>query len=173
LDVNNNIWLIDFFWTGQFHILKDIGKLENDVAYQYTQLTSPSELEEAITLSITFTDPCLPLTNIPPPGVTSEHIIKAWKTIHYMRNTNLFKKNFDTFAFLVTMLRYALFSMCLKVLSNNQKTWALWSACLYADRLRRYLWWAVLLKIQKFLNWQKDIFFQCLLEFVSFQIEKY
>jgi hypothetical protein len=54
IDENMNIWLIDFFFTGKFHVLKDICKVENDIMYQYTILESDEELNQALQLAACF-----------------------------------------------------------------------------------------------------------------------
>jgi len=73
-----------------------------------------------------------------PQEITAPQLVKSWKTIKYMRNHIIERIDKDpiSFPWMVTMLRYALFSLCLKILDKNQKIWALCSACLYAEGIR-------------------------------------
>jgi Ser/Thr protein kinase RdoA (MazF antagonist) len=48
IDPNNNVWLIDFFYTERTHVLKDIAKMENEILFLFTSITNDDELDQGI-----------------------------------------------------------------------------------------------------------------------------
>ncbi|MCP5107469.1 MAG: phosphotransferase, partial [bacterium] len=51
IDGQENVWLIDFFHTQLGHVLRDLIKLENDLLYIFTPVTSIDDLDEAVKLT--------------------------------------------------------------------------------------------------------------------------
>jgi hypothetical protein len=142
LDSHHNIWIIDFEFTTYGHTLKDVTKLEHDLFYEFTNVESEEDLKQAMIIveyliKIDDLSHDLPETL---DGISSKQIIKAWKTIRFLRN-QVVQKIIDIFRnpiqLFVPLLRYALFSMALKNVSQNQKILCLAAACGYAERIQK------------------------------------
>ncbi|KAL9650837.1 hypothetical protein ABK040_001887 [Willaertia magna] len=141
LDSNQNVWLIDFEYTERTHILKDVSRLENDVLYEYTVLDNEKELEEALLITrelMSVKDLAEPLRETIP-GLKTDKLKRAWETVIELRNIvkKLVRGDRNPVQLDIVLLRYALHSTTLQSLNIYQRTWALASACGYAQRIER------------------------------------
>lgn len=50
VDANNNVWLIDFFYTDRTHVLKDTSKLENDIFLLLSTIHDENELLQGLAI---------------------------------------------------------------------------------------------------------------------------
>lgn len=144
IDASVNIWLIDFQYTYKSHYLKDLAKLENDAM---TELSLSSHEEFDYALQITqllhkyspynsqsdFEEECRKLLQTLPTKLQRvTRTIMAVRTL--IRSLNITREADDR-SYHITMLRYALHSMCFHHLSHWTRKWCLAAACSHAQRL--------------------------------------
>ena len=138
LDRHDNVWLIDFFHTRRAHVLMDLAKLENDLLYIFTPLSTEEELAEAFR----FTDAILAMRDLaaPPPEQPPSalpQLRRAWATLRKLRSfyPGLLHADRDPFQSWVPMLRYAVHTLSFDESTPLQRTWALYTACQVAGRI--------------------------------------
>lgn len=148
IDGSVNVWLIDFQYTTKAHYLKDLAKLENDaqsevsldshedfdfalkitaMLHKYSPYDSSSDLEEECERLL----PTLP-TKLQKVALT----VVAVRAL--IRQVNLGREQ-DPRAYHITMMRYALHSMCFHYLSHYTRKWALANACSHAQTIVKML----------------------------------
>lgn len=138
LDGHRNVWLIDFFHTRRAHVLMDLVKLENDLLYIFTPITSPAELREAFRL----TDALLELDDLwtePSERAPSQlpQLQRAWATLRMLRAyyPELVHSDRSPLQLLVAQLRYAGHTLSFDEPTPLQLRWALYTAARVAERL--------------------------------------
>lgn len=148
IDGSTNVWLIDFQYTTKAHYLKDLAKMEND-AKMDADLQSHEDYDHAIRLTQMMHD-CSPYEE--KDIECQEHcdlidsfptkLQRACRTAFTIRSlirqTNLGRET-DLMSYHITMLRYALHSMCFHHLSNWTRKWALANACSHAQHIMERL----------------------------------
>jgi protein-tyrosine phosphatase len=136
LDHSFNVWLIDFEYTERTHILKDIAKIENDLLYEYTQIESEEMLKEAFIITRQLLKVRDLAEQLPEKlhGLNHPVLVRAWQVILALRRIVkvIVKDDRSSFQMEVVLLRYALFSVSMRNLSQYQKVWALAAACGFA-----------------------------------------
>ena len=139
IDTRDNVWVIDFFHTGQGHVLKDLAKLENDLLYILTPLDS-DDLREAITV----TRATLKVSDLQAPlpdhvaDLSAPQFVRAWRLLRLLREIagRLCRDDRHPFQLEVALLRYAVQTLGFQESSTAQKRWALAAAGLLSDRVR-------------------------------------
>jgi len=145
IDSSVNVWLIDFQYTTKAHYLKDLAKLEND-AQMEVSLTSHEEFDQALRLiavlhkhspyedsSTELAQECQELMKSLPTKL--HRVCQTVLTIRtIIREVNRNRET-DTRAYHITMLRYALHSMCFHQLTAWNRKWALANACSHAQHI--------------------------------------
>eukprot|EP01027_Heterolobosea_sp_BB2_P014941 GEZU01021421.1.p1 GENE.GEZU01021421.1~~GEZU01021421.1.p1 ORF type:complete len:403 (-),score=94.20 GEZU01021421.1:196-1404(-) len=141
IDSSDNIWLIDFFFAGRGHILKDIIKLENDLLYQFTSIDNEEQLAEALRitralLDVTDLQEDLPLHK--QMGLQTPRFVHAWNAIRTLRQITgrMVQHDRHPRQVSIVLLRYALHMLCFDHVTTLQKQWALAAACGFAEKLR-------------------------------------
>jgi protein-tyrosine phosphatase/nicotinamidase-related amidase len=132
IDQNDNVWLIDFFHTHRGHVLRDLIKLENDLLYIFTPLTSVEDLPEAFRL----TDLLLQVKDLanlpedPAPGFQRPEMMRTLDTVRILRSyyPELIKADRDPLQLIIAQLRYAVHTLGFFESSDFQKQWALYTA---------------------------------------------
>lgn len=144
IDGSVNVWLIDFQYTTKAHYLKDLGKLENDCKMEI-DLESQEEYEHAVKLTqllheySPYDETDLEDDNLKKQiDVLPAKLQRACYTSLFIRSlirqTNMGRET-DPTSYHVTMLRYALHSMCFHHLSNWTRKWSLANACSHAQHI--------------------------------------
>lgn len=140
LDSRDNVWLIDFFHTHRGHVLRDLIKLENDILFIMTPVSSEEELEDACRLTrMQLNHPDLGIA--PDASLSSElktaHMQKAWKTICLLRShyARLIGSDRDPYQFHVAFLRYAVHTLSFDECNSWQKKWALYASGLLTGKI--------------------------------------
>eukprot|EP01114_Cavostelium_apophysatum_P020086 TRINITY_DN6634_c0_g1_i4.p1 TRINITY_DN6634_c0_g1~~TRINITY_DN6634_c0_g1_i4.p1 ORF type:complete len:814 (-),score=150.15 TRINITY_DN6634_c0_g1_i4:79-2520(-) len=140
LDANNNVWLIDFFFTERTHVLKDLTKIENDILFLFTDLQNEQDLIEGIKIiqelvAIEDLGVLLPEET----SVTSPALIRAWNSIRILRSVTvpLIRYDRSPMQMSVALLRYALHNLCLDHLTPLQRQLSLAAACAHAEVIKR------------------------------------
>lgn len=154
LDGRDNVWVIDFAHTSpDHHVLRDVAKLENDLLYIMTPITSEAELVEALALTDALrqvADLAAPLPESAP-GVHTPALTRTWRVLRALRAHagRLVREDRHPMQLDVALLRYAIHTLSFDESSPLQKRWALASACglagdlmdtLRADRALRVDW---------------------------------
>ena len=142
MDARGNVWVIDFFHTGQGHVLKDVAKLENDLLYILTPVDN-DDLQQAITLTralLEVGDLQAPLPEHVP-GVNAPQLIRAWRLVRVLREIGgrLCREDRHPLQLEVALLRYAVHTLGFDESSATQKRWALGAAGLLSDRVMETL----------------------------------
>lgn len=145
IDGSANVWLIDFQYTTKAHWLKDLGKLEND-AMMECRLENHEHFEHALRISNIF-HKYSPYQNCDALEIEVEQNLASTLPLLLQRacytrlaiRKLIYELNMDretgTIAYHVTMLRYALHSMCFHHLSHWTRKWALAMACSHAQHI--------------------------------------
>ncbi len=139
MDARGNVWVIDFFHTGQGHVLKDVAKLENDLLYILTPVDHDG-LHQAITLTralLEVGDLQTPLQEYLP-GLNAPQFVRAWRLVRLLREIGgrLCREDHHPLQLEVALLRYAVHTLGFDECSTAQKHWALAAAGLLCDRVR-------------------------------------
>lgn len=145
IDASTNVWLIDFQYTTKAHYLKDLAKLEND-AKMDVDLQSHEDYEHAIRLTQMLHD-CSPYDEMIDescekyqtlidslPSKLRRACLTTFTIRSLIRQTNLGRET-NPMSYHITMLRYALHSMCFHHLSTWTRKWALANACSHAQHI--------------------------------------
>ncbi len=133
IDGHDNIWLIDFFHTGNGHVLKDLIKLENDILFIYTPVNSPEELAEALKLTDTLLkveDLRKPLPPVEETDLINPEMRRSYETIRVLRSfyPPLIHSDRNTLQLFIGQLRYAGHTLAFQESNHWQKLWALYTA---------------------------------------------
>lgn len=138
LDAHDNVWLIDFFHTRRAHVLMDLVKLENDLLYIFTPITSEPELREAFKL----TDALMQVEDLwadLPEQSPSElpQLQRAWATLRMLRSyyPKLVHSDRSPLQLFVAQLRYAGHTLAFDEPTPLQMRWALYTAARCVDQL--------------------------------------
>lgn len=146
IDGHDNVWLIDFFHTDRGHVLKDLLKLENDLLYIFTKLTSDAALREAARITdalLEVEDLAAPLPSAGAVGLRSKELVRAWGTVRTLRShyAALLGHDRDPLQAFIGQLRYAAHTLSFEESDRRQKLWALYSVgrlgAALRDRYRR------------------------------------
>ncbi len=140
IDGQDNVWLIDFFHTGYSHVLKDLIKLENDLLYIFTEITTPAELEDALHLTdilLSIHDLGHPLPEVGATNLTTPVIRRAYQTVRFLRRfyPSLIKLDRNPLQALIGQLRYAAHTMSFDESNSYQKEWALYASGHLSQRI--------------------------------------
>lgn len=144
VDAHENVWLIDFFHTHRGHILKDLIKLENDLLFIFTPVTSADELEEACRLTdlvMRVEDLGRPLPE--PADLTQPPMLRAYDTLRMLRSfyPPLIHEDRNPLQVFIGLMRYAMHTLSFEESNDWQKKWALYTgaqcAAQIADRITR------------------------------------
>jgi protein-tyrosine phosphatase len=138
LDARGNVWVIDFFHTGQGHVLKDLAKLENDLLYILTPVDDDG-LQEALIITralLEVSDLQAPLPKHLP-GVNAPQFVRAWQIVRVLREIGgrLCREDRSPLQLEVALLRYAVHTLGFDESCPAQKRWALAAAGLLSDRV--------------------------------------
>jgi protein-tyrosine phosphatase/nicotinamidase-related amidase len=139
MDTRGNVWVIDFFHTGQGHVLKDLAKLENDLLYILTPVES-DDLGQAMTLTRALMEVDDLQAPLPQdcPGLNAPQFLRAWRLVRILREIGgrLCREDRHPLQLEVALLRYAVQTLEFDESSAAQKRWALAAAGLLSDRVR-------------------------------------
>jgi protein-tyrosine phosphatase len=139
IDTRDNVWVIDFFHTGQAHVLKDLAKLENDLLYILTPVDE-DELRQAIMLTQALLEVGDLQALLPEhlPGLSGPQFIRAWRLVRILREIGgqLCRDDRHPLQLDVALLRYAVQTLGFDESSPAQKRWALIAAGLLSDRVK-------------------------------------
>ena len=132
VDTNKNVWLIDFFYMHYGHVLKDLIKLENDLLYIFTPVSSAKQLRTAMR----FTDCLLTVKDLlTPPDFPEDimndpHFGRAARTVRMLRAyyPNLLGNDVDPVQAMIGQMRYAMHTLIFDESNIWQKRWALYAA---------------------------------------------
>lgn len=135
--------MIDFFHTHRGHVLKDLIKLENDILFIFTNIQNDVELIQAQQLSellIAVQDLGVPLSALSE-SITHLPLQRAYRTLSTLRRfyPELIHTDRDPMQWLIAHIRYAVHTLGFDESSDLQKRWALFSASLAAETLKRRL----------------------------------
>jgi protein-tyrosine phosphatase/nicotinamidase-related amidase len=140
MDARGNVWVIDFFHTGQGHVLKDLAKLENDLFYILTPVDEDS-FHQAITLTRALLEVDDLQTPLPthPPGVNAPQLVRAWRIVGLLREIGgrLCREDRHPLQLEVALLRFSVHTLGFVESSAFQKRWALAGAGLLSDRVKK------------------------------------
>lgn len=144
LDEPGNVWLIDFFHSHRGHVLRDLIKLENDLLYIWTKIDSEAELIEAMQLSdwlLAVRDlgrEPLPETA---PVFSHEPLNQAVQSVLKLRRfyPELIQADREPTQLLIPQIRYAVHTLSFVESNPWQKQWALYTACVAAQQLKRFM----------------------------------
>jgi len=144
IDNHENIWIIDFFFTGRGHVLRDLIKFENDLLYFFTPVNSEKDLQDAIALSdilLQTTDIYKPLPLTEETGLENEHMKRSYEVIRLLRSfyPEILKDSRNVLQLLIGQLRYAGRTMTYIESNKWQKLWALYVTGHLCDRIRKKL----------------------------------
>jgi len=144
IDSRDNIWLIDFFHTGRGHVLKDLIKLENDLLYIFTPIENDSELRQALRLTdilLDIHDLQRPLPNPEETGLTNPNIMRAYRTVRFLRSfyPPLVQLDRNPLQVFIGQLRYAAHTLSFDESSPYQKQWALYASGHLAAKISQSL----------------------------------
>jgi protein-tyrosine phosphatase len=133
LDAHRNVWLIDFFHTHRGHILKDLAKLENDLLYIWTPVTSAAELAAAARVTDLLLSTRDLGRELPEPDrfdIAAPALTRACRTVRKLRSfyPGLLGSDRDPYQLLVAQLRYAVHTLGFDECNRWQKLWALYAA---------------------------------------------
>jgi len=133
IDVQENVWIIDFFHTHRGHIIKDLVKLENDLLYIYSPISNINDFQDALKISeILFktTDLAEPLPNIESIVFENHSFKRIYKTLRILRSfyPNLVKMDTNPTQLFISQLRYAMQTLTFDESNEWQKKWALYNA---------------------------------------------
>jgi nicotinamidase-related amidase len=138
---SNNVWLIDFFHTHRGHILKDLIKFENDLLYIFTAINTQKDLS----LAYAFSEQLYGTSSIEDIAPMHEqefksntNLYRAACTVNKLRSyiTRLTGDNSHIRQLWIGQLRYAVHTLGFDECNEYQKKWALYSACLLAERIQ-------------------------------------
>ena len=143
VDPRDNVWLIDFFHTGQGHVWKDLIKLENDLLYILTPLDDEDDLREALRITAALdavADLRAPLPEVLD-GLTRPQLLRAWAVLRTLRGIGARVTAEDRHPWQVSLglLRYAVHTLSFDESSALQKHWALAAAGRHAEAVVRHL----------------------------------
>lgn len=141
VDAQNNVWLIDFFHSHRGHVLKDLIKLENDLLYVLSKLSSEDELEQALTLSdwlLSVGDLGREPASLAERAITAPALRRAYAAICKLRSfyPELVHADREPIQLLIGQIRYAVHSLGFEESSPLQKRWALYTASRAAEQLQ-------------------------------------
>lgn len=141
LDGRDNVWVIDFFHTGPGHVLKDVAKLESDLLYIFTPLTSRDDLREALLITRALREVGDLLRPLPEhlEGLRSPALLRAWHCLRTLRSiaAELCREDRHPLQLTIPLLRYAVHTLTFEESSPLQKEWALAAACGLAEDAMR------------------------------------
>ncbi len=140
IDSHENVWLIDFFHTGEGHVLRDLLKLENDLLYIYTPINNEDDLEQAIMLThllLEVEDLRRPLPDIGKTKITNPDIIRTYETIKIIRSyyPKLIREDRNPLQLLIGQFRYSCHTLSFFESNNWQKRWALYATGWYGQNI--------------------------------------
>lgn len=143
LDARDNVWLIDFAHTARTHVLKDLAKLENDLLYIYTPLTTEADLADAVAVSQALRAVRDLREELPvePPVPCAPPLRRAWATLRTLRAivARECREDRDPTQLRVALLRYAAHTLSFEESNPLQRRWALAAACGHAEDVERAL----------------------------------
>ena len=133
IDPQDNVWLIDFFFTHKGHVLRDLIKMENDLLYIYTPMNNDEDLEEALLLSsllFKVRDLAQPLKPVKETGLTKPGFIRTYKTMQILRSyyPALIEHDRDSLQLIIGQLRYSLHTLIFFESNQYHKLWALYNS---------------------------------------------
>ena len=142
IDGPGNVWLIDFFHSHRGHVLRDLIKLENDVLYIYTKISSEQEFADALALTdylLSIEDLGKPLPTPVIAATWSASVRQAFAAVQLLRSyyPALVEFDRDVSQLLIGQIRYAVHTLGFDESSALQKRWALYTACSAAAALVR------------------------------------
>jgi protein-tyrosine phosphatase/nicotinamidase-related amidase len=155
LDTRGNVWVIDFFHTGQGHVLKDVAKLENDLLYILTPVD-----DEGLAEALALTNALLEVSDLQAPlpehlpGVNAPQFARAWRLVRLLREIGgrLCREDRSPLQLEVALLRYAVHTLGFDESSVAQKRWALAAAGLLSDRVAEAVVASSALRVDWFSN---------------------
>ena len=144
VDAHENIWLIDFFHTGQGHVLKDLIKLENDLLYIYTPVNNEEDLRQAIKLThllLKVEDLRRPLPELDSNEITNPEMIRTYETIKILRSfyPELIRDDRNPLQLLIGQMRYSAHNLSFFESNNWQKLWALYATGWAGDAITKQI----------------------------------
>lgn len=144
IDSHENVWLIDFFHTGQGHVLKDLLKLENDLLFIYTPVNNKDDLEQAILLTkllLEVEDLRKPLPEIANRGITNTEILRTYETIKILRSyyPKLIREDRNPLQLLIAQMRYSCHTLSFFESNEWQKLWALYATGWYGKHIAKQI----------------------------------
>ena len=142
IDSHENVWLIDFFHTGEGHVLRDLLKLENDLLYIYTPINNKGDLEQAIMLThllLEVEDLRKPMPDIAKTKITNPEIIRTYETIKVIRSyyPKLIREDRNPLQLLIGQFRYSCHTLSFFESNNWQKLWALYATGWYGQSITK------------------------------------
>lgn len=132
VDSHENIWLIDFFHTGEGHVLKDLIKLENDLLYIYTPVNNEDDLKQAIKLTkllLEVEDLRRPLPELDTNQISNPEMIRTYNTIKTLRSfyPELIRDDRNPLQLFIGQMRYSAHTLSFFESNKWQKLWALYA----------------------------------------------
>jgi len=133
IDAQENLWIIDFFYTHRGHILKDLIKLENDLLYICTPVNSINSFNEALKISevlLNTTDLAEPLPDVDSINLNIPALKRTYETIKILRSfyPRLIKSDRNPNQLFIGQLRYAMHTLVFGECNDWQKKWALYNS---------------------------------------------
>lgn len=140
IDSHENVWLIDFFHTGQGHVLKDLIKLENDLLYIYTPINNEDDLAQALKLTqllLQVEDLRKSLPDIGETGISNPEILRTYETIKILRSyyPKLIREDRNPLQLLIAQMRYSCHTLSFFESNEWQKLWALYATGWYGKHI--------------------------------------
>ncbi len=131
IDEHDNVWIIDFFFTGRGHAIRDLIKFENDLLYFFTPVNNEDDLKDAIELSnvlLEVEDLYKPLPPVLKTGIRNKDMIRSYEVIRHLRSfyPGILKDSRNILQLLIGQLRYAGRTMTYIESNKWQKLWALY-----------------------------------------------
>ncbi len=152
VDPQGNVWIIDFFHTNKGHVIRDLVKLENDLAFIFTPIPDQERFLEAAKLSgLLWSHP--DLGRAPPPLQEKIHpdLERFWQTLQTLRGyeAELIRSDRSPFQHHVAALRYAVHTLGFEECTLWQKRWALHTAAVLVQKIRATHSGTQLLRVDK------------------------
>lgn len=140
IDDHENVWLIDFFHTHYGHALKDLVKLENDLLYIFTPVTSEAELDAAVSISdilLAIEDLAAPLPDAASIAFAFPQFRRCYETVCLLHSfyASIIRTERDPLQYFIALLRYAVHTLSFEESNDWQKRWALYTAAQCAQKI--------------------------------------
>jgi len=144
VDSHENIWLIDFFHTGEGHVLKDLIKLENDLLYIYTPVNNEEDLKQAVKLTnllLKVEDLRRPLPELDSNEITNPEMIRTYETIKILRSfyPDLIRDDRNPLQLLIGQMRYSAHNLSFFESNKWQKLWALYATGWFSKTISKQI----------------------------------